>query len=75
MLIGKITKYITGINRTQEYCYKTFKEVVIFKFFGDGEGDYGEAGDSATEECLKDYIKYCETQIKHAKEYLEEGKK
>jgi hypothetical protein len=40
-------------------------------FYGDGFGDFEERSDKTTKNCLENYIKDCEEQIKLAKEVLE----
>lgn len=42
----------------------------IFNILGDGLGDLQECSDSATRDCLLNYIEYCEEQISFAKKLL-----
>lgn len=66
-----ITRYINRISVTNNINSEG-TSIKQFYIYGDGCGDFEEYFDSATNECLKDYIKYCKDQIKLAEELLNE---
>ena len=66
---SEIERYINSI---QTYDSLTMDGDVKtkFTFYGDGAGDFEEICDSAPEQIVKEYIKYCKDQIQLAKLYL-----
>lgn len=65
-----INKYLNKIRKNKSYNNDYTKEIYIYDFFGDGEGDYEEISDLTTKECLVEYIKECFKQIELANECL-----
>jgi hypothetical protein len=66
-----IKEYISSISKRKEFSKVTFDDKTIYRFVGDGCGDFEEVFNSATVEAVKSYIDYCKDQIKIAEEYLE----
>ena len=66
-----ITRYINRIHVINDINFEG-TSIRRFSIFGDGCGDFEEHFDSATNECLKNYIEYCKEQIKLAEELLNE---
>jgi hypothetical protein len=66
-----IKDYISSISKRKEFSKVTFDDKIIYRFVGDGCGDFEEVSDSATVEVVKSYINYCKDQIKIAEDYLE----
>jgi hypothetical protein len=64
-----IERYINSINTfdSMNFDGEVKKD---FSFCGDGQGDFEEICRSAPKQVVKEYIKYCEEQIKLAKLYL-----
>jgi hypothetical protein len=65
-----ITRYINKISTINATNYITGDTTTEYSFYGDGNGDFEDIENDATEETLKDYIEFCREQIKIAKEYL-----
>jgi hypothetical protein len=68
--MSEIREYINSISKYKEYSFVTYKDETAFRFFGDGQGDSEEIGNSATKEVVENYILDCQEQIEIAKEYL-----
>jgi len=66
-----INLYINSISKRKEFNKNNFEDQTVYKFTGDGYGDFEKWADSATKEVISSYILHCERQIELAKDYLE----
>jgi hypothetical protein len=64
-----IEKFINRITQDATHDNE-FNTVWVFRFFGDGLGDFEKSSLYTTQECLKNYIDDCKEQIKFAKQEL-----
>lgn len=68
--MNTIERYINSIS-TFDALTPDGEMKTTFSFYGDGCGDFEETADSAPKQVVKEYIKYCQEQIRLSKLYLE----
>ena len=67
---SRIDGFINEIVLDKNMNWSTGEEVVGFKFYGDGTGDFEESSKYTTNKCIEKYILHCEEQIRYAKTCL-----
>jgi hypothetical protein len=65
-----IEKFILSISKhIKEEYFPVEKIITDYIFTGDGAGDFEKHSDNASEKAVRNYIEYCQEQIKIAGEY------
>jgi hypothetical protein len=68
-----IEKYINRMSLRNDFCTKTFEDVEVWTFAGDGQGDFELVSNTADTRVIGQYIEYCKRQIELCEKYLKQN--